>query len=146
MAVGEGLKTEGNGFDKQTQMGTVFVESGTIKTLTERERREIKRVLPVVVLSVWQCCCQSTFTFPFPQFSFQGLHSPLLSLSVPPSLLPGPIKVKFLPSSQGAHLHPAGKQPVRACSKDLLIQSHCSSVRPYRHGHRHLWEPHLRAS
>lgn len=51
MAVREGLKTEGNGSDKRTQMSTVFVESGTIKTLTERERREIKRVLPVVVVS-----------------------------------------------------------------------------------------------
>lgn len=53
MAVREGLKTGGNGFDKRTQMRTVFVESGTIKTLTERERRKIQRVLPVVVLSVW---------------------------------------------------------------------------------------------
>lgn len=39
-----------------------------------------------------------------------------------------------------------GKQPVRPCSKSLLIQSDCSTVRPYRHRHRPLQEPHQRAS
>lgn len=64
----------------------------------------------------------------------------------PPSILPGLIKVKSLPSSKEAHLHPAGKQPVTARSKGLLIQSGGSSVRPYHHRHGHLWEPHHRAS
>lgn len=45
-----------------------------------------------------------------------------------------------------AHLHPPGKQPVRACSKSPLIQSDCPTVRPYRHRHQHLQKQHHRAS
>lgn len=108
---------------------------------TYRERERGRETIRSSIVCQWY-----TFTSSTHNLAFRDNTLPLLSPSVPPSILPGPIKVKFLPSSQGAHLHPAGKHPVRACSKGLLIQSDCSSARPYRHGHRHLWEPHHRAS
>lgn len=89
----------------------------------------------------WYFCLVISYNLPFRDDTL-----PLLSAPAPPSKLPGLIKVKFLPWSKEAHLHPGGKQPVMVPSKGLLIQSGCSSVRPYHHRHGHLWEPHHRAS
>ena len=65
-------------------------DSGTMKTLSKTEReREEEYCMPVIYF----------YLFTSHNLAFRGYTLPLLLLFVPPSILPGPIKVKSLPSS-----------------------------------------------